>query len=213
MPRSKKKRIDSVALLDRVVAEPAKYRGHWAADFFGNNHPSTLELGCGKGDYAIALAQMLPKLNFIGIDIKGARLFRAATIAESLKLNNVVFFRADIRSLRDIFAENEIAEIWLTFPDPFPKTPHIKRRLLHPSFLEIYKMIMKPHGLIHLKTDNWILYDYTLESVISSGGKIHTANDNLYAAEIADPILSIQTTYEKRHLASGATIHYICFSL
>ena len=180
-------------------------------EHFGNNNPVSLELACGKGEYAIGLAQRFPQYNYIGIDMKGARIWRGAKNSMEMGLANVAFVRLDIEKIGECFAENELSEIWITFPDPFPKTFQTKRRLTSPQFLNLYKNILKPEGTINLKTDNMGLYDYTLKTLEAEGWKIFDAADDLYANPEINEILAIKTTYESRHLKSGAKIKYIKF--
>ena len=137
--------------------------GQWQEKYFKNQNPITMELACGKGDYTIALAERYPDRNFIGVDIKGARIWKGATIAQEKKLSNVVFLRCKIEFLAQYFDENEVSEIWITFPDPFLKESKFNRRMTSPSFIENYKKILKPEGLIHVKTDSPEFYEHTKE--------------------------------------------------
>lgn len=187
-------------------------RGSWAGSHFGNDHPIILELACGKGDYAVALARDYPEENFIGVDIKGARMWRGARTALDSSIHNVAFLRTRIEFIDRFFAPHEIAEIWITFPDPFEGK--ITRRLTSPHFLDRYRNILKPGGIIHLKTDSDLLYEYTLE-VIQSDPRCHILyqNPDIYHAPVAFKELDHKTYYEKKHLLDGRTIKYIRFTI
>ena len=186
----------------------------WASDFFQNENPIVLELGCGKGEYTVNLAQQYPQKNFIGIDIKGARFWRGAKTALEEKVPNAAFLRCQIELIDMIFASNEVAEIWITFPDPQIKYKRTKHRLTNADFLEKYKKILAPEGLIHLKTDSEFLHGYTLGLLHGLGHEILYANHHIYRNEGAPAeVLAIQTTYEKIYLAQGKPITYIRFRL
>ena len=173
-----------------------------------------LELGCGKGEYTVNLAQQYPQKNFIGIDIKGARFWRGAKTAQEEKVPNAAFLRCQIELIDMIFASNEVAEIWITFPDPQIKYKRTKHRLTNADFLEKYKKILAPDGLIHLKTDSEFLHGYTLGLLHGLGHEILYANHHIYRNEGAPAeVLAIQTTYEKIYLAQGKPITYIRFRL
>lgn len=189
-------------------------KGKWASDFFQNENPIVLELGCGKGEYTVNLAQQYPQKNFIGIDIKGARFWRGAKTALEEKVPNAAFLRCQIELIDMIFASNEVAEIWITFPDPQIKYKRTKHRLTNADFLEKYKKILAPDGLIHLKTDSEFLHGYTLGLLHGLGHEILYANHHIYRNEGAPAeVLAIQTTYEKIYLAQGKPITYIRFRL
>lgn len=186
-------------------------KGHWC-DHFGNHNPITLELGCGKGDYTVALARIYPDRNFIGVDIKGARMWRGAKTAVEEHLSNVAFIRTRIELIDAFFAPNEVSEIWITFPDPQPKKP--RKRLTNPRFLLAYSHFLAPSGIIHLKTDSILLHEYTLNEVLPT---IHSsalfATDNLYQSDYVGEAKLTQTFYEKMFLAQGLPITYLKFSL
>lgn len=189
-------------------------KGKWVSDFFQNGNPIVLELGCGKGEYTVNLAQQYPQKNFIGIDIKGARFWRGAKTAQEEKVPNAAFLRCQIELIDMIFASNEVAEIWITFPDPQIKYKRTKHRLTNADFLEKYKKILAPDGLIHLKTDSEFLHGYTLGLLHGLGHEILYANHHIYRNEGAPAeVLAIQTTYEKIYLAQGKPITYIRFRL
>jgi tRNA (guanine-N7-)-methyltransferase len=213
MAKQKLLRFAAMPGLANVRQEPGSLRGRWHAEFFRNDHPITLELACGKGDYTVALAQRHPRRNVIGVDIKGARLWVGATRARDLGLANAGFVRTAIEQLAEFFAEGEIAEIWITFPDPHPTSSRRKKRLTSPRFLALYRRLLEPGGLIHLKTDDEALYHYTLLTLAEEGGQVLADLPDLYAQPAASDLHEIQTTYERRHLAEGKTIKYIRFRL
>ena len=188
-------------------------KGKWSSSIFKNDNPLVLELACGKGDYAIALARKYPDKNFIGIDSKGARLFTGAKTAIEEKLSNVAFVRMKIENILNFFSENEVDEIWITFPDPFPKLRDAKRRLSAKSFLERYKRISKPEAILHFKTDDLPLFLFTKEMAEEFSPRILYSKENIYSAPLEYDELSIHTYYEKQHLAKGRTINYIRFRL
>lgn len=186
-------------------------KGRWKTDFFKNDHPLVLELGCGKGEYTVHLAQNNPQRNYIGIDIKGARFWRGAKTALETGLNNVGFLRTQIELISPCFAENEVDEIWITFPDPQIKYKRTKHRLTHPDFLSKYKNILKPEGTIHLKTDSEFLFGYTL-GIIANQGEIMYAHHNIYNNSSApQAAVAIQTFYEQQFLEQGKAITYMQF--
>jgi len=188
-------------------------KGRWHSDWFENNHPIVLELGCGKGEYTVGLAAVYPGKNFIGIDIKGARMWRGAKDSHQRKLPNASFLRTRIEFTESFFAPGEIDEIWLTFPDPQPKRRREKKRLPAPFFLNLYRSYLKNDGIIHLKTDNRELYDYTLSLVHANNLEIITSVTDLYAEMPGDPMLSIRTHYEELFLKQGVPITYLSFRL
>lgn len=183
-------------------------KGNWGEKMFGNNNPIILELGCGKGEYTIALAEKFPQNNYIGVDIKGARLWKGAKYATEKSLKNVAFLRTRIEFIDSIFAQGEVSEIWLTFSDPQPNKP--RKRLSSPLFLERYLHILKEDGIIHLKTDSQLLHEYTLETIESENHILLEANNDIYGTNRAenDDILSVKTFYEKQFLAKGMAITY-----
>lgn len=188
-----------------------KLKGKWGENIFGNNHPIVLEIGCGKGEYSVGLARMFPEKNFIGLDIKGARMWHGAKAALQEGLKNVVFIRTHAELLESVFAPGEVSEIWITFPDP--QMAKARKRLTGTRFLESYKKILAPDGVIHLKTDSPFLFAYT-SALIQENGlpcKVHT--DDLYASGSEDPILGIKTFYEQQWLSRGKSIKYLQFSL
>lgn len=199
--------------LQEVLNKDHFLKGKWNADFFKQPKPLVLELGCGKGEYTVGLARKYPSKNFIGIDIKGARIWRGAKTAIEEGLENVGFLRTRIEQISSFFAENEVSEIWITFPDPQEKKIRAKKRLTSSRFLPKYKKFLKPNGLIHLKTDNSILYDYSYRLCLYNQLNIVKSSSNLYDTETDQNLLSIQTFYESQFLAQGIPIKYLCFTL
>ncbi len=192
-------------------------KGKWRAEHFKNANPIVLELGCGKGEYSVGLAKAFPEKNFIGLDIKGARFWFGAKEAIQENINNVAFLRTQIELIDCFFEENEVDEIWITFPDPQIKYRRTKHRLTHPDFLSRYRKILKPDGIIHLKTDSEFLHGYTLGLLQGLGYEILTAHHDIYGAieyEPDTPLLrGIQTHYEELFSAKGKLITYIKFRL
>ncbi len=200
----------------RFVVEPGKpffeaCKGKWHTDFFENYHPIVLELACGRGEYTTGLAPHFPEKNFIGVDIKGDRLWYGSNVAETEGHTNVGFLRTQIHHLEDFFAENEVSEIWLTFPDPRPRKKDVKRRLTHPRFMEIYRTIMAPNGLMHFKTDNPGLFDYTLEVLESMQIAPEALTRDLYKSPLHQEHYGIVTRYERLFFQQGFTINYLRF--
>ncbi len=188
-------------------------KGKWREKFFKNNNPLILELACGKGEYTVGLAERYPDKNFIGMDIKGARIWRGLVDAKEKNLNNVAFIRTRIDQIGFYFDKEEIDEIWITFPDPQPRVRDEKRRLTSPQFLERYKPLLKKDHIIHLKTDNIIFYDYTLDVIKEGGHKLLYANEDIYNSDLDNEVTQIQTFYEKIWLANGVKIKYLQFRL
>jgi len=187
-------------------------KGKWANDFFKNSNPVVVELACGKGEYTVNLAQMFPEKNFIGVDYKGNRIWRGAKTALEDGVNNVAFLRIQIENLIDYFNENEVDEIWITFPDPQPQLSREKKRLTSDRFLNMYRQLLRPGGYINLKTDNDGFYAFTAEKVAELGLNLHIKTEDLYHSEFADEVLSIKTYYEKKYLLHNKNINYIKFS-
>ncbi|MGI6291969.1 MAG: tRNA (guanosine(46)-N7)-methyltransferase TrmB [Bacteroidales bacterium] len=198
---------------EEISVKEVDIKGKWHSDFFKNQHPIVLELGCGKGEYTIELAQRHPDKNFIGVDRKGARMWTGCKFSVENELNNVAFIRTQIQFLTNFFAENEISEIWLTFPDPQPKRSKTNKRLTASYYLDIYRQILKPGGYIHLKTDNKLLFDFTIEVIERLKYNLLEKKEDIYASEIDDPALAIQTHYEKMWISQGLPIHYLKFSM
>lgn len=195
------------------LQQELEMQGKWKRDFFKNENPLTLELACGKGDYTLALAQKYPNRNYIGVDAKGARIFTGAKQALEKNLSNIAFARMRIENILNFFEEGEVDEIWITFPDPFPKKGDAKRRLSAKAFLERYQKICKSGAVIHFKTDDLPLFRSTKESIDSFGLKTLYCKEDIYASSLDFEELNIQTYYEKSHLAKGRTINYLKFQL
>ena len=186
-------------------------KGRWREDFFHNDNPIVLELGCGKGEYAVGLAKKFTNMNFIGVDIKGARMWTGAKESVQKGMTNVAFLRTSIELIAEFFATGEVDEIWITFPDPQMKK--VNKRLTSVRFMNIYRQILKDNGIMHLKTDSPFLYAYTDASVKLNKFNVEVNTDDLYHSGLADDILEIQTFYEKQWLARGLTIKYIKWHL
>ena len=188
-------------------------KGNWHRDFFHNDNPIVLELGCGKGEYTVALAQRNPDKNFIGIDIKGARMWRGAKTATESGMNNVAFLRTRIEFINSFFEQSEVSEIWITFPDPQLKTRRAKKRLTSPIFLEYYAKFLADEGWINLKTDSQHLYNYTQAVISQFDLPCEVANNDIYGSGYADEVLSVKTAYETVYLQRGLPITYTRFGL
>lgn len=199
--------------LDEIKNKDYPLKGKWSSDFFKNDKPIVLELGCGKGEYTLGLSQKYPDKNFLGIDIKGARIWAGAREALRDSLSNVGFLRTRIEHISSFFEKNEISEIWITFPDPQEKRIRSKKRLTSSRFLPNYRKFLKPGGIIHLKTDNSILYDYTRRLAVQNNFNIHLHTADLYNSGQNDEILDIKTFYESQYLAQGIPIKYIRFTI
>lgn len=184
-------------------------KGNWRRNYFMNDNPIVLELACGKGEYTIGLGEAFPDRNFIGVDIKGDRIARGSRIAQMRNLQNVAFLRTDINYLNEFFEEEEINEIWITFPDPQPRPKQEKHRLTHPRFLSIYRSLLIPGGTLHLKTDNPELFAYSLEQVQQAGCNDLQSTTDLYHSELNDIHLGIKTKYEQLFFDKGFTINYL----
>jgi len=187
--------------------------GKWAEEIFGNSNPIVVELACGKGEYTTSLAEKFPDKNFIGIDIKGDRIWKGARRAIEKNLENVRFLRCYIDHLEHFFEKNEISEIWITFPDPYLKISKTSKRLTSPKFLSIYRKVAIDDAVIHLKTDSSSLFEFTLSVIEEQELEILCQFDDLYSQNPDDEIFSIKTYYEEKHLNEGRTIHYVRFSL
>jgi tRNA (guanine-N7-)-methyltransferase len=194
--------------------EEVDLKGKWRSEHFKNERPITLELACGRGEYTLDLARRYPDQNFIGVDVKGARIWKGARIALGENLDNVAFLRTRIEQIALFFDPGEVDEIWITFPDPFLRKSKANRRLTAPNFLKAYRQILKPGGLVHLKTDELNLYAFTLE-VLSEDPqvKILYQDEDIYAKELPFPELETKTYYEKMHLAEGKKIKYVRFTI
>jgi tRNA (guanine-N7-)-methyltransferase len=193
--------------------ETVDMKGNWNALHFKNNNPITLELACGRGEYALALGRMFPDRNFIGVDIKGARIHQGARVAIEENLPNVAFLRTRIEFIEHFFGANEIAEIWITFPDPFLRESKSNRRLTSAMFLAKYKQFLQKNGPIHLKTDSPVLYDFTLEILADTEGSfLEIADPDFYSKPLIMKELEVKTYYEKKNIANS-TMKYIRFKI
>jgi tRNA (guanine-N7-)-methyltransferase len=198
--------------IEDVSGKDHPIKGRWNQDLFKNGNPITLELGCGKGEYTVGLANNFPHDNFIGIDIKGARMWRGAKTSNEQKLPNVAFLRTRIEFINSFFSSDEVDEIWITFPDPHPGGRNSNKRLTSPWFLNSYRLFLKDKGLIHLKTDNKELYDFTCKVLSHNNVETIISTNDLYTEKI-DNILSIRTHYENIFLDAGLKINYLSFRL
>ncbi len=199
---------------EEVVSELFLLKGKWNSDFFKNNNPIIIELGCGKGEYTIGLAERNPDTNYIGIDIKGARFWRGAKTAVVNKMQNVAFVRTQIELIEHIFGLNEISEIWITFPDPQIKYKRTKHRMTNSEFLQLYKKILKTNGIVNLKTDSEFMHGYTLGLLHGEGHEVLYANHNVYKNEGSPKeVTDFQTFYEKQYLEINKAITYIRFKI
>ncbi len=222
MAKRKLERFAAVATFDNVFHVPfdpafgdIDKRGKWNNDYFNNENPIVLELGCGKGEYTVGLAQRYPDKNFIGIDIKGNRIWRGAKTALENKMSNVAFIRTRIDFIERCFVENEVSEIWVTFPDPQPAKSLAKKRLTSPIFLKRYKNFLKKDGVVHLKTDSKLLYEFTLEVIQENKFPLIEHTADLYSTNTIalEETKAIKTYYENKFLNQGMPIHYIRFSI
>ncbi len=214
MGKDKLRRFAEITAFSNVIEleDGKELKGKWSNNKFNNNNPVVLELGCGKGEYTVNLARLFPGINFIGIDYKGNRIWRGAKTALEEGIGNVSFLRIQIENLLDYFAQNEVSEIWITFPDPQPQISREKKRLTSPRFLSMYKTILKNNGAVHLKTDSDSLYLYTFHKISEPGFQLQISTSDLYNSEFADEVLSIKTYYEKKYLATNKNINYLKFN-
>lgn len=219
MGKNKLKKFAEIEQLDcvlqypreRLLSEGFPFRGKWHKEIFKNSNPIVLELGCGKGEYTVGLAKSYPEKNFIGIDIKGARIWKGAKETDALQLTNAKFLRTEIENIINFFSPREVEEIWITFPDP--QMQKSRKRLTSSRFLEQYANFLKPGGIIHLKTDSPFLFEYTKRLIEKNNLEIIEITDDLYGSGKADPIKSIKTFYESQWLSRGKSIKLISFKL
>ncbi len=219
MGKNKLKKFADLAIFENVVQAPFyspdqpdhNLKGKWSQEFFKNENPLILELGCGKGEYAVSLANYMPDKNFIGVDIKGARMWKGAKDALDQNIKNVGFLRTSIEITDRFFEAKEVEQIWITFPDPQMKST--RKRLTATNFMEMYRRIMGENGIIHLKTDSNFQYQYTLEMVKENGFQILAETEDLYHSDLLTEVLSIQTFYEKQWKDRGIPIKYLSFRL
>jgi tRNA (guanine-N7-)-methyltransferase len=219
MGKNKLKKFAEMETFDNVFQYPFAVverdgfplKGRWKSDFFKNDNPIVLELGCGKGEYAVGLARRFPEKNYIGVDIKGARMWTGAKSAVKEGISNVAFLRTNIELITRFFEPGEVSEIWITFPDPQMKK--VRKRLTSSRFLDLYREILVADGIVHLKTDSPFLYTYTDALVKLNNMPTEVNTSDLYHSDIVDDILEIKTFYEQQWLDRGLTIKYIKFHL
>lgn len=211
MAQKKLLRFAQIKEMPHVLEYPESMSGQWKS-FFKNDNPVIIELACGRGEYTIGLAGMFPEKNFIGVDVKGNRIYIGAKKALDNQLNNAAFLRTQIESINSYFGKAEVDEIWITFPDPQLRTSKAKKRLTHPRFLRLYQQFLKPGGSIHLKTDSPALHIFTSKVIDMYGLDLQEESANVYA-EPHKPELDIKTHYEGLDIANSKKIHYLRFSL
>jgi len=211
MGQKKLIRFEAIKSFPNVLQYPEGMAGNWAA-FYRNNHPLTLELACGKGEYTVGLAKMYPGRNFLGIDMKGNRIYIGAKRSLEENISNAAFLRTHIDKVTSYFHKGEVEEIWLTFPDPQLRKSRFTRRLTHPKFIRLYQQILKPGGLIHLKTDSPVLYQFTKWVIALYGLTLLEDSADIHAAPMKDE-LKIRTHYESLDIAQSKRVHYLCFTI
>ncbi|GGH81663.1 tRNA (guanine-N7-)-methyltransferase [Filimonas zeae] len=212
MGQKKLIRFAEIKTFDNVLEYPEDMKGKWN-EFFKNNHPITLELACGKGEYAVGLGRMYPRRNFIGVDVKGNRIWRGAKTALAEELTNVGFVRSQIDKIDQYFIPGEVEEIWITFPDPQLRLSRIKKRLTHPKFLRLYQRFLAPGGFINLKTDSPNLYHFTKTVIEMYGLEKLADDDDVYRNGNYTNELQIKTHYESLDIAQSNRVHYLKFRL
>jgi tRNA (guanine-N7-)-methyltransferase len=212
MARRKTLKKAQFQLFENCFHKDAQNKGRWH-EVFGNEHPITLELGCGRAELSYGLAQKYPERNFLGIDLKADRLWRPGRDALREGLNNMAFLCIDLREMGQHLAPQEADEIWITFPDPFPKKRQAKHRMVNPDFLTLYQQVLKPGGKLHYKTDNLALFQYSLEVFVRQQNiHLHSLSFDLHADDNLPEDFKIKTTYEKQFMEMGIPINYVCFS-
>ncbi|MBV4357800.1 tRNA (guanosine(46)-N7)-methyltransferase TrmB [Pinibacter aurantiacus] len=212
MGQKKLMRFEAIKSFPNVLQYPEGMQGKWS-EFFKNDNPLTLELACGKGEYVVGLSALYPNHNFIGVDLKGNRIYIGAKKCIEQGYTNAAFLRTHIDKINNYFAHGEVSEIWITFPDPQLRISRAKKRLTHPNFLRLYQQVLKPGGIIHLKTDSPVLYRFTLLVIEMYGLTLLEKDDDVYAKENVKEELQIKTHYEKLDIAQSKRIHYIRFQL
>ena len=212
MAQKKLERFEAIKSFPNVLQYPEGIAGKWN-EFFKNNHAITLELACGKGEYAVGLAKLYAERNFIGVDLKGNRIYIGAKKCLDENISNAGFLRTQIDKIEQYFVKGEVEEIWLTFPDPQLRKSRAKKRLTHPRFLRLYQRILAPNGKIHLKTDSPVLYSFTKMVIDMYGLSLHNHSENIYAGPVVEPELQIITYYESLDIAKSKQVYYISFSL
>ena len=212
MAQKKLQRFADIKTFSNVLEYPGDMKGKWHS-FFSNSNPIVLELACGRGEYTVGLSKLFPDTNFIGVDVKGNRIYIGAKKCLEDKISNAAFLRTQITLLPDYFNGEEVNEIWITFPDPQLRTSKAKKRLTHPKFLRLYQQFLVPNGNIHLKTDSPDLYDFTKMVISMYGLDLHEDYDDVYSNNSIPPELQIKTYYETLDIANSNKIHYLRFSL
>ncbi len=212
MAQKKLERFAAIKTFSNVLEYPVDMKGKWE-DFFKNENPLVLELACGRGEYTVGLAKLFPQQNFIGVDVKGNRMFIGAKKCLTENISNASFLRTQIEKLADYFSTGEVDEIWITFPDPQLRVSKAKKRLTHPRFLRLYQQILKPDGFIHLKTDSPNIYQFTKKVAELYDLTIIEDSDNVYAQPQVKEALKIKTHYESLDIAQSKRIHYLKFTL
>jgi len=208
MTRHKLRQFEEIAQMPHVFEMKKEMKGHWK-EYFGNANPIIVELACGKGDYTVGMARLFPDKNFIGMDIKGNRIWRGAKTVEEEKISNAAFLRGQIEDLLEYFDTSELSEIWITFPDPHLPLGKARKRLTSPRFLAMYAALLPKNGILHLKTDSRPLFDYSLETIHEHLWSQLEKIEDLYQTEhITRPIFQIQTYYELMHLKDNRKIYY-----
>lgn len=212
MGQKKLVRFAEIKSFPNVLEYPEGMKGNWK-NFFRNENDIVLELACGKGEYALGLAEMYPDKNFIGVDIKGNRIWKGARAALTMNLSNVAFLRTQIDVINNYFENDEVSEIWLTFPDPQLRLSKARKRLTHPRFLRMYRQFLKPGGYINLKTDSPVLYNFTRQVIRLYNLDVKTDIDDVHAMKQIPEVLNIKTHYEGLDISKSNRIHYLQFSL
>jgi tRNA (guanine-N7-)-methyltransferase len=212
MAHKKLVRFAELETFSNVLQNPEGMAGNWTS-YFHNDHPLVLELACGKGEYTLGLAELEPQKNFLGVDLKGNRLWVGAKKAIQRGLKNVGFLRIQIERINEFFGAQEVEELWITFPDPQLRVSKAKKRLTHPRFLRLYDQVLKPGGKIHLKTDSPDLYRFTKKVTGMYGCVVHEDLDDVYGGTELPAELRIKTYYESLDIAQSKRVHYLCFSL
>lgn len=214
MPRTNSLRFAELKILPNVyeLDDAKPLRNHWHAHHFGNDRPIVLELGCGKAEHTLGMARLFPQQNYIGIDYKGNRIWKGATNARAEGLDNIAFLRCQIEHLEEYIGENEVNELWVTFPDPQPRDSRAKKRLTSPRFLAIYRRILRPGGTVHLKTDDDGIFAYTQQMIDELGLNLIRSTNDLHNSPLLDDLLAVTTHYESLFLKEGKAINYLQFS-
>lgn len=213
MSKNKTEKFAELKTFPNAFEEPEKFRAEFLEPALSSGLPVTLEVACGRGEYTLELARQNPAHVYVGIDLKGARIWAPAKQALAEGLKNVAFVKGNVDTLPFYFRPGEVSEIWITYPDPYPKPSKANKRLVSPRFLKIYREVLSPEHCLHFKTDHQGLFEFGVESVETVGGVIEKRYDDLYAESELPPELRIQTTFEGRHLADGRTIRYLRFRL